>query len=563
MDRKLQKPQPHNQKHSFLTLIHRSFQIGVYPRKCNLLVIFIASAALTQAGCQTQRPWDANTALPVPPKVLDQETLQSVRFQSGSVGGPGGSASRAPTGGENFLPPPEQRESDVVPDFEQLVDANDGLKPEIVKAVVITGNQYTPTHHLTRNIRTRQGRYFDPDKLQQDVNTLWRLPEIKKVKGPYLDRQADGIIVRIEVEERQKLSTVSFIGNRGISDKRLQKKSGLEDGSPVDVHEIRMAKRAIEELYREEGYPRTQVEILDNGGNDNNVTFLIHEDQKQRIWKVNFEGNTIATEARLRSVVKSKPGIGKVLYGGLAKRSEIEQDIQRLTSYYRALGFFNAQVGREISESNDGRWLSLRFIVNEGPRYRVRNVKFIGNQAFAESQLASLITMHPHKEMPDFNVAILNEDIREIRELYGSQGFVFSDIKMETRFLEEPGLVDLVYKIEEGKQYRVGQINVHYAGGNSITKSSVIRTRVDLRPGDLIDMRKIQASEARLARSQIFASGEGGAPPSIAIKPRDLKDVETLAELDKISSGSGSRSASAAGASGGSGSRGSGGSGYR
>ena len=134
---------------------------------------------------------------------------------------------------------------------------------------------------------------------------------------------------------------------------------------------------------------------------------------------------------------------------------------------------------------------------------------------------------------------------------------------METRFLEEPGLVDLVYQIDEGKQYRVGQINVHYAGGNSITKSSVIRTRVDLRPGDLIDMRKIQASEARLARSQIFASGEGGAPPSIAIKPRDLKDVETLAELDKISSGSGSRSASAAGASGGSGSRGSGGSGYR
>ena len=165
MDRKLQKPQPYNQKHSFRKLIHRSFQFSVSPLKCSLTVILIASASLLQTGCQTQRTWDANTALPVPPKVLDQETLQSVRFQSGSVGGPGGSASRAPTGGENFLPPPEQRESDVVPDFEQLVDANDGLKPEIVKAVVITGNQDTPTHHLTRNIRTRQGRYFDPDKL--------------------------------------------------------------------------------------------------------------------------------------------------------------------------------------------------------------------------------------------------------------------------------------------------------------------------------------------------------------------------------------------------------------
>ena len=94
--------------------------------------------------------------------------------------------------------------------------------------------------------------------------------------------------------------------------------------------------------------------------------------------------------------------------------------------------------------------------------------------------------MHPNKAMPDFNVAILNEDIRELRDLYGSQGFVFSDIKMETRFLEEPGLVDLVYKIKEGKQYRVGQINVHYEGGNSVTKSSVIRTRIDLRPGDCL-----------------------------------------------------------------------------
>ena len=563
MDRKLKKPQQDNQIDSVLGLTGRALQSGVFRRKKYFSLMLMICAGFLFAGCQTHQLWNANTALPVPPKVLDQETLQGVRFQSpgGSGargGGGGGSDSR---GGENFLAEPDQVKSDILPDFEQLAETGNGLKPDVVKSVVITGNQYTPTHHLTRNMRTRQGRYFDPDKLQQDVNTLWRLPEIKKVKGPYLERQADGIVVRIEVEERQKLATVSFIGNRGITDKTLQKRSGLEDGSPIDVHEIRTAKSTIEELYKEKGYPRTQVEILDNEGDENKVTFLIHEDQKQRIWKVNFEGNTIATESRLRSIVKSKPGIGKVLYGGLAKRSEIEQDIQRLTTYYRALGFFNAQVGREISESDDGRWLTLRFIINEGPRYQVRNVKFIGNQAFDESQLTSLVTMHPSKEMPDFNVAILNEDIGEIRDLYGSQGFVFSDIKMETRFLEEPGQLDLVYKIEEGKQYRVGQVNVHYEGGNSITKSSVIRNRIDLRPGDLIDMRKIEASKSRLARSQIFAAGDGGAPPSIAVKPRDLQEIESLADLDNASGGSSSRSARAPRSSGGSGSRSSGGSG--
>ena len=563
MDRKLQKPQPHNQTHPLIKLIQRSLPQAVPWLKGHQLAILFASIGLLQSGCQTQQIWNTQAPLPVPPQVLDQETLRGVRFQSpGGSGGRGGSGSSNLPDSGNFAPAPEKRHSDVVPDFEQLAEAGDGLKPDIVKEVIITGNHTLPTHHLSRNIRTRQGRYFDPDKLQQDVNMLWRMKEIKKVKGPYLDRQADGMVVRIEIEERKKLSTVAFIGNRGISDRALQKKTGLEDGSPIDVHEIRMAQKVIEEHYREKGYPRTQVEILENDGDDSRVTFLIHEDQQQKIWKVNFEGNTIATEARLRTIVKSKPGIAKV-FGGLAKRSEIEQDIQRLTAYYRGLGFFNAHVGREISESNDGRWLSLRYIVNEGPRYNIRNVKFIGNQAFSEAQLASLVSMHPSKTMPDFNVAILNEDLREIRDLYGAQGFVFSDVTVENRFLEEPGQLDLVYKINEGKQYRVGQVNVHYEGGNSITKSSVIRTRIDLQPGDVIDMRKIRASEARLSRSQIFATGEGGAPPSIAVKPRELRDIETLAELDGRSSGSGSRTARAPSGGGGSGSRGSGGSGAR
>lgn len=539
------------------------------PRGRVWALTLMVCGALCFAGCQTQQFWQSPSELPIPPLVLDQDALESVRFQSpggsGPRGGPGGgSDSRGPSpapGGSA----PKRPESDIVPDFQQLAESIDGLEPEIIKEVIITGNTSIPTHHLARSVRTRQGRYFDPDKLQQDVNMLWRMPEIKRVNGPFLDRQPDGIVVRIEVEERERLSSVRFIGNRGISDRELQKQAGLEDGSPLDVHEVRIAKTKIEDHYREKGYPRTQVEILETQeGGPNDVTFLIHEDQRQKIWKVNFEGNTIASEARLRHIVKSKPGIAK-LFGGTAKRDEIEQDIQRLTTYYRGLGFFNAQIGREISESNDGRWLTVRFIINEGPRYKVREVRFIGNQAFTDQQLTSLVKMHPDKNAPDFTSVILNEDLREIRGLYGGQGFVFADINVENRFLEEPGLVDIVYRINEGKRYRVGEINVKYEGGNSVTKNSVVRRYVRLRPGDWIDMREIESSKASLARSQIFATGQGGAPPSIVVKPRELKDLESVAgqgsgtRTATSSSGSGSRTQSPAG----SGSRSAGGSGYR
>ena len=519
----------------------------------NLIAVafWILCIVIICSGCNTLQSWQ-QSSLPVPPQVLDQESLQNVRFQSGPRSP--GSAGPEPSGART-----QRLETDILPDYEQLAEANPEARPEIIKDVQITGNHSLPTHHLTRSIKTRPGRYFDPDKLQQDVNSLWRMPEIKRVKGPFVDRQPDGVVIRIEVVERNRLSKVEYIGNRGISDRALAKQTGLENGSPLDVHQIRNAKTKIEEYYREKGYPRTQVEVLDGNNNDDSkVTFLIHEDQQQRIWKVNFEGNTIATEARLRHIVKSKPGYFKV-FGGLAQRNLIDQDVDRVTEYYRALGFFNAQIGREISESNDGRWLNVRFIVNEGPRYKIRDVKFIGNESYGESELKKLLTLNPNGEMPIFDATQLNEDVTEVRDLYGSQGYVFSNVQVETRFLEEPGMLDLVYKVKEGKQYRVGQINVHYEGGNSITKRQVVLNRLTLKPGDLIDVRQIEKSKTKLAGSQIFATGQGGAGegsgPSIVVKPPELKELEQLAGSNGPNSGGGSSTRSANRGSGGSGSR--------
>lgn len=423
-------------------------------------------------------------------------------------------------------------------------------RANLVADVIINGNQFIPTHHLMRNISTRAGRYFDPDQLQQDVDQLWRLPEIRKINGPYIQRTNNGVVITIEVVERNHITKVDFVGNRGITDRALQKATGLQDGSPLDVHEIRMAKNKIEDLYREKGFPKTQVEITEGDEEgDQNVVFLIHEDQKQRVWKVEFEGNEFATDARLRNFVKSKPGILK-LFGGLAKRDEIEQDIKRLDVYYKKFGFFNVRIGREVSESNDGRWLTLRFIIDEGPRYKVRNVSFSGASAFAEADLSRMLELKPDEEgMPDFNAAKMNQDVVALRDVYGSQGFVHANVDAEPRFLEEPGLMDIVYKVSEGQQYRVRNINVHINGDYGITKREVVLNRLTLRPGDLIDVRAIRDSERRLGTARIFAGGDPGSQgqaPKIVVKPPDLDEISRMAKLpsrirSSNASGSGSR----------------------
>ena len=411
----------------------------------------------------------------------------------------------------------------------------------LVADVIFRGNSVLEDYQLTRNIGTRPGRYFDPDQLQTDVDSLWRMPQIKRVSGPYIDKTAKGIVITIDIEERRHIRSIEFIGNRGLSitnpgltDRALLKESGLAVDDPLDLHKIRMAKTQLEEFYRQKGYPLTQIEILNIDQIENGeIKFLIHEDEKQRIWKVDFVGNQFVSDARLRNFVNAKPGVLK-MFGGAAQQSEIEQDILRLESYYKSFGYFNARIGREVTEANNGKWLTIRYIIDEGPRYKIRNVSFVGNSAFSTEQLNSMVELKPGSEgMPEFNVSKMNQDVVSLRDLYGSQGFVYSNVEAEPRFLEEPGALDIVYRIEEGKQYRVGNINVHIDGDVNVTKREVALNRLSQKPGDLIDVREIRNSERRLGSASIFAgrdAGPGQSPPRIVVSPPELKDIERLAD---------------------------------
>ena len=185
------------------------------------------------------------------------------------------------------------------PDISATTTNVDRDESNLIADVVFKGNKVVPDYHLTRNIGTRPGRYFDPDQLQQDVDKLWRLPAIKRVNGPFIDKTPAGIVITFEIVEKKHIKSLEFIGNRGITDRTLKKKSELEVDQPLDLHEIQMARNRIEEFYREKGYTNTEVEIQNVEEDENgNVVFLIHEDQQQRVWNVQFVGNTFVSDAR-------------------------------------------------------------------------------------------------------------------------------------------------------------------------------------------------------------------------------------------------------------------------
>jgi outer membrane protein insertion porin family len=381
--------------------------------------------------------------------------------------------------------------------------------------VVIEGNS-TPINKLPR-FSTRAGQPFDPKLVEDDVRALDRTARFIDIKPKY-QRVADGIVVIFQVVERPIIREIKYVGNKGVKRATLEKQSELKVGDAMDPHMIEDARRRMERHYHEKGFAKaaiTTVEGLEPG--DRKVVFLINEGNKQRVWWTRFEGNTISSDARLRTQIQAKPGILWFI-GGYVDPKKIEADIDRLTAYYRSLGFFQAKVGRVLDYDEDQDWLTITYVVNEGLRYTVRSVSVIGNEKFAAAEIQEPFLL---KSGDYFDQAKLTKDINSIRDLYGGQGYISVDVEADTRFVEDPdnpGQVDLVYDIAEGNRYQVGRISVKIKGEYPHTRQRVVWNRLSQRPGDIVDTRLIRQDEIRLKRSTVFENNPAkGQTPKIAI----------------------------------------------
>jgi outer membrane protein insertion porin family len=377
-------------------------------------------------------------------------------------------------------------------------------------------------------IHTRPGRPYRAEIVGEDVRRLNGSGLVDSVRPQYQDApNGQGRIVVFEVFERATIRSVQYVGNRKIKKKTLSKEAKLKAGDPLEPFTIEEARNRLEAFYHEKGFVNARITLSEGTKpTDERVVFVINEGSKQTILWTSFEGNTIASEARLRTQIKSKQGV-VWLFGGELNRKQIETDKERLQEYYHSLGFFRARVGcliEEHSVTQQRDWVTLKFVIDEGPRYSVRNLSIVGNKRIDKAEILRVVEM---EEGEPFRQDRMRRDENAIKDRYGAVGHIFADVKPEIRFLEEPGQLDLVYQIEEGERYRVGKIDIDIAGDYPHTQITTVLNRLSLEPGDIIDIRELRDSQRRLRSSQLFkVDPQTGAMPEIAFSPPTPEEIE-------------------------------------
>ena len=251
---------------------------------------------------------------------------------------------------------------------------------------------------------------------------------------------------------------------------------------------------------------------------------MVNEGPRQRIYWVNFVGNQFVSGARLKTIIQTHPPYF-YLFAGEVDRKQIDEDVAKLTAYYRGFGYFHARVGRELEFNEKQNWLTITFVIDEGPRYSVCNVSFLGNKKIENSRLAEKLKLLSGQY---FDQNQQNIDLQKLRDEYGGDGYVFAKVEADNRFLEEPGKLNIVYNVEEGSRYRVGRINIEIKGENPHTQIMTVLNRLSFKPGDIVDTREFMASERRLKSAQLYkVEPQKNIEPKIVYSPPESEDKDT------------------------------------
>jgi len=400
--------------------------------------------------------------------------------------------------------------------------------PDTVVDVRIEGNETIPTSSILQKIITQPNRAVTNRQIREDKRNLMMTRWFYSVSERF-EQGPDGAVLVFSVNERPIVRRVQFLGIKKLKLKELASWTGLKVGSPFDHRANQDAVHRIEQEYKERGFFFSRVELVRGGEPDHReVIFRIHEGPKVRVQERGFtfvgqgkSGNKFTDSltwlvqereskdgamglspaaARLRTKLKSKEALFG-FFGGLYKPESVQHDIDALKQYYLALGFFDVDIQGEPKFSEDRSSVRLEYTIDEGIPFKVRSITLNGCNVLQPQQLRETAEL---RQGQYFNSMALSKDVQFMLAQYGERGHYFASVVPVPKYTEQPGIVDIVFEIDEDRVRYVRSVNVQLQGDHPHTKKVVPLNQFQVEPGDKADPRLIGRGRSRIAGSSIL-----------------------------------------------------------
>lgn len=239
--------------------------------------------------------------------------------------------------------------------------------------------------------------------------------------------------------------------------------------------------------------------------------------ENQLINEVVINGNRKIKDDKLQNILRSRSN-------GPFSETSIEADKQAIRDAYAAIGRSDAQVTTQTYPLGNGR-VNLAFVVDEGDRTKISQINFVGNEAYSNSRLRSVImtkksnflSFLTRKDV--YNEDKLRADEEVLREFYFNRGYAdFRVISSEAVLDEASNEYVVTFTVEEGQRYDFGNVNVESTVEG--IEAEELQGLIESRPGKVYRAKDVQETMSEISQ-RVAAKGY----PFARVTPRGNRDL--------------------------------------
>ncbi len=415
----------------------------------------------------------------------------------------------------------------------------------VVTSIEVKGLRTLAEESLLFYLGLQVGQPLDNRRLNANLHDLWSRNLIDDIQIETTPDQ-NGVKLLIKVEERAVLRSVVYEGLKRISstditDRIVKDRIRLHEGEPIDFGEVTRLKSTLEDMYREKGYRFAEIKykLEEVSPGERRVTFSVDEGDRVRIKKIDFKGNTVFGDWRLRWTMKKTSQsnlVSRFLKHDIYNPATAREDLDKVRDLYRGEGYKNAVISDpliEVRALNPGaatakekkRRLFLTVPVEEGQRFKFGDISIEGNKKYTDDQLLRAFRRHSGGWL---RAKIVTDGVEKITDQYKNTGFIETNVSTELKE-REGSVADVIVHVNEGDQYKVGRIEFH---GNTRTHDKVLRRELRVQEGMLLNVAGIKNSVFKIEQLQYFKPDKND-PVEFANVDSEKKTVDLVFKGDE------------------------------
>jgi outer membrane protein insertion porin family len=287
-------------------------------------------------------------------------------------------------------------------------------------------------------IETYQGKGFT------DVDVKFRV-ETDEARG------TSRVIYTITEGTKGAISAIRFEGNTKFSARILRKQmktkgktfySFIDKSGRLDETQLEQDINSIKEWYQDHGYIDVTVKEVRRERHNGKMTIVVvlTEGIQYRVAKLSITGNKVATEQKIRLLLKMKEG-------DIYSPKQIRDDAKKLADAYGSGGYVDLQVTPQGVPAGAGR-IDVKYTIEEGSPSFVQRITIVGNTRTKDKVIRREVLIAPGDIFNSVRVETTKKRLDNL-------GY-FS--KVET-YPEDTGVAsrkDLIVQVEEK---RTGSLN--------------------------------------------------------------------------------------------------------